>query len=324
MKILIIFDDTGKKSEIIEDIVGKKGFADIVVKKRRLEEYYHDCVRKLYPNEEWKKLGSIFEYADLVEKLQLISEEEVYILHCFSNFFVVDEEKVLLSFAKLKFVDEPYCALYGKQAAAVLFPSLKTYMEFCKGVISGQPSRNVAMEIKQFFEIDGLVDIGLVENFIQCIAGNFDSRYFNSLEGDDYTLVKSSSNKIKIKKEYSFYHLLPEDMKYWFVMPFCYKEDLYSASYTMERLHMTDLAIQWVHGSVGEEEFRELMDKYFYFFQCRHTRECSRVEYEEEVKSLYVDKVLNRVMELKKLKEYQRISRMLDISEAYQVDNLVK
>ena len=29
MKIVVIYDDTGRKSEVIEDIIGDKGFADV-------------------------------------------------------------------------------------------------------------------------------------------------------------------------------------------------------------------------------------------------------------------------------------------------------
>jgi hypothetical protein len=43
---LVIYDDTGKKSEVIADIIGEKGFADVVVKKRRLEEPYGVLGRK--------------------------------------------------------------------------------------------------------------------------------------------------------------------------------------------------------------------------------------------------------------------------------------
>ena len=40
MKTVVIYDDTGRKSEVITDIIGSKGFADVVIRKRRLEEYY--------------------------------------------------------------------------------------------------------------------------------------------------------------------------------------------------------------------------------------------------------------------------------------------
>ena len=42
MRTIVVYDDTGKKSEVIEDIIGEKGFSDVVVRKRRLEDYYHD------------------------------------------------------------------------------------------------------------------------------------------------------------------------------------------------------------------------------------------------------------------------------------------
>lgn len=193
-----------------------------------------------------------------------------------------------------------------------MFQDIKSYIAFCNTVISGLTPWDAAQNIKESFPVDGLVDIGKISNFIQCITGNFDSRYFNSLKENEYTLVKCSSNKSKIKSEYTFYHLLPEDMKYWFVMPFNYQETKDEASYTMERLYMADLAIKWVHGSMDESEFVDLMDKYFFFFKSRHHRDCSLEEYKNTVKMLYVDKVNNRIDELKKMPEYGKIKSFLE------------
>ena len=60
MKFIAVYDDTGRKSEVIADIIGDKGFADVVVKKRKLEEYYQDSIRKVYPDLQWKKVHSVF------------------------------------------------------------------------------------------------------------------------------------------------------------------------------------------------------------------------------------------------------------------------
>lgn len=323
MRIIIVYDDIGKKSEIIEDIIGDKGFADVVVKKRRLEEYYYDEIRKEYPDLIWKKIHSAFEYANLAEDIKLYSADDTKIIHCFSNYLITDGEKASLSFQKLLFIDKPYGILQGKRAVAAMFSSATEYLSFCKNVISGQKAWDLICDMKDSFEIEGVVDIGIINNFIQCVTGNFDSRYFNSLKGNEYTLIKSSSNKKKIKAEYCFYQLLPEDMKFWFIMPYDYKESNDNACYTMERLYITDIAVKWVHGSIDENEFEELMDKYFFFFQSRHEKACTQEEYDQKAKSLYTDKVNKRIEALKKLQGYEKIKVLLDAFKDTNIDWLV-
>ncbi|MCR5249870.1 MAG: hypothetical protein K6E50_04625 [Lachnospiraceae bacterium] len=322
MKVIVVFDDTGKKSEVISDIIGDKGFADVVVKKRRLEEYYRDELEKLYPELTWKKLHSLFEFADLGEELEHKNSGDVRILHCISDHLISDAQKAGLSFKKLLYVDVPYAMLVNGKPVAAMFPSAETYLEFVREISAGKKPRDLIRECRERFEAEGLADIGQIGNFIQCVTGNFDSRYFNTLKGDEYTLVKSSSNKEKIRAEYQFYHLLPEDMKFWFVLPFDFRETDGGASYRMERLHMTDLAIKWVHGSMDEAEFGELMDKYFYFFSCRHEKKCSREEYRKTADALYVTKVKERLKALKELKEYKKIESLLSSTGAPGVDAL--
>ncbi|SFN78389.1 hypothetical protein SAMN04487831_103280 [Pseudobutyrivibrio sp. UC1225] len=324
MKTIIIYDDTGRKSEVIQDIIGEKGFADVVVKKRCLEDYYKEEMEKIFSDVVWQKIHSVFEYVELLKHLDVYNMQDVRVIHCFSNYIVSDARKARLSFEKLAFIDEPFGALDGNRAVAALFPDLDSYKAFCKNIIAGRKAWDLIKELEEHFNIDGMVDIGIIGNFIQCVTGNFDSRYFNSLKGNEYTLVKSSTNKKKIKAEYDFYHLLPEDMKYWFVMPFDYKEDDEKASYTMERLHMTDLAIKWVHGSMEKSEFETLMDKYFYFFKCRHSKACSDTEYKAMADELYINKVDSRIADLKKLPEYKRIDTLLSGVDNISIDDLLK
>ena len=70
MKVIVVYDDTGRKSEVITDIIGDKGFADVIVKKRRLEEYYQSSIRKIYSDLQWKKVHSAFEYPELVRDIE--------------------------------------------------------------------------------------------------------------------------------------------------------------------------------------------------------------------------------------------------------------
>lgn len=323
MKVMAVYDDTGRKSEVIADIIGEKGFADVVVRKRRLEEYYEDEIRRIYPDVSWKKIRSVFEYADLVRELELYNTDGIKVLHCFSNYIISDSKKAALSFEKLKYIDEVFGVLENKRAVAAMFPGPEEYASFCRNIISGHHAWDIARGLDDTFEAEGMVDISVISNFIQCVTGNFDSRYFNSLKGDGYTLVKTSSNKKKIRAEYCFYHLLPEDMKFWFVIPFNYREEENYASYTMERLHMTDLAIKWVHGSMDANEFEELMDKFFFFFHSRHSKPCTVAEYKEKGNALYVSKVRERITDLKSQPGYRKVQRMLEASTGTDIDSLV-
>ena len=111
-------------------------------------------------------------------------------------------------------------------------------------------------------------------------------------------------------------------MKRWFVLPFHYQEDEKSASYTMERLYMTDLAIKWVHGSIGEEEFRRLLDMYFNFFKERHAKAVSQEEYQKTADSLYIEKVESRIEDLKKLGSYGHIAALLQAGTGESIDDI--
>jgi hypothetical protein len=86
---------------------------------------------------------------------------------------------------------------------------------------------------------------------------------------------------------------------------------------------MTDLAIKWVHGSMDEAEFENLMDKYFFFFKSRHVKDCTGEEFQKKSDALYVDKINDRIADLKKLPEFQKIKAMLDASEGTSIDALV-
>ena len=312
-KIFVIFDDTNEISEVIRDVIGSRGFGEVIVKKKRLDAYFCDSLRSVFGDFEFLPISSFFEFGDLKEKFENCVENG-RILHFFSNFIISDSETASLSLKKLLFIEKSYRATFEGKTCSVLFKEPKSYAEFLNNVILEKSSLAAVSKIEDFFEIPALTDIGSVRNFIQVVAGNFDARYFNSLKGDEYSIVKSSANKKKIKAEYTFYHLLPDDMKFWFVLPFNYREDEESASYTMERLHTTDLAIKWVHGSVDEAEFEKILDKYFYFFKCRHEKSVSKDVYQKIADDLYVSKVKNRLSELKALPEFEKIAALMKSS----------
>lgn len=323
MNYIVIFDDTLPKSELIEDVIGRKGFGDVVVKKQTLGARFAENMSEILGEKISPRfLRSIYEIDGLIAGLEASGDKESRVIHFFSNYVFSDVTAAGLTIKKVDYVDEPLVV----KDVAVLFESVDSYVEYLRRV-SATENKNTLTETTEFSmttDIDGMMDIGNIESFLQCVAGNFEARFFNSLAGDEFTLVKSSTKKEKIKSEYTFYHLLPEDMQMWFVEPFNYQEDDEKASYTMERLHMTDLAIKWVHGSIDEEEFERILDKYFYFFNNRHAKDVSENEYKAIEKSLYEDKVVKRVEELKKLPEYAEIAKLLSMNNGLTIDDIVK
>ena len=324
MKILMVYDDTQKKADVIRDVIGDKGFADVVVKKKRLGAYYEEALREVFPQGEMIVLSSAFAWKDLLESLERRLGSDTRVVHCFSHYIFSDRKKALLTFAKLPYIDGVYRVDQGSGTVAIMFPGLASYIRFLQRMAQGQTPAQLIRQIPDRIPIQGMTDISQIHHFIQCIAGNFDARYFNSLTGDEYIIVKSSSNKEKIRAEYTFYHLLPEDMRFWFVEPFRYQDQGETASYSMERLHMTDLAVKWVHGSVDLEEFDAILDKYFYFFQSRHQKPVSREEYRRNADALYRDKVERRVAQLKAHPAYPRIRALLAQGEGQSLDEMVE
>lgn len=323
MKVLFVYDDTVSKSELIYDIIGNKGYADVIVKRKRIEEYYREALSSLSFDFEWINVKSFFEFNDFANTVSLPRYEGFRVCHCFSNFFFIDSDSAKLSIEKIKFIKETYKVM-SDDVAMMMFENTEDYRNYLLNVCRADNSLKAAREYKKEFSIQGLLNISHLDNFIQIISGNFDSRYFNSIKGDKYTLTKTSVNKAKIKSEYYYYQLLPESMKRWMVIPFDYRETDTEACYSMERLHMTDLSIKWVHGSIDTEEFSVIMDKYFYFFNSRCEKAVSENEYRAISESLYTDKVIKRNDIFAKSDIYKKINNMLKATNGISVNDITE
>ncbi len=312
MSIIVTYDNTIQPNEIIREVVGRKGFGDVVVKRRRLKEYYREGLERIFQSISWREFEDLY---DIERSLQVGlgggADADVRVLHCFADHILSDQDAAALTFKKIDYIKEEICLMAGERCTAVMFHDLGSYTAFLKKAAELRSTQAAIEGISPCLGIKGLSYIGEIGGFIQCVAGNFESRYFNSLAGTEYRLRKSSTDKRKIKSEYQYYHLLPDHMKVWFVMPFDYQEDDTSASYAMERLHMTDLAIKWVHGSIGMEEFGQILDMYLYFFRERSRMEVTRRAYRQVNETLYVRKVRQRLDTLKTLPEYEKIARFM-------------
>lgn len=298
-KVIVIYDDTRKPSREIASITGQKSFGDTIFKRKTLRE----------------RVSAIFGSFEYVEKTVCSSSSEILnlagdvkVVLFFSDYGIIDEDEVKTLVYKACFAHENYKITHDGKVAMVIFDSVESFKSASKEDFAG------------YTEIiaEGLVDLSIVSNFRTFITSGFEARFFNSLSGDEYTLSKKSENITKLKAEYCYYELLPDEMKQWFVRPFGYSESGSCASYKMQRYHMTDLAIRYVHGAISDDEFSDILSKLFYFINIRQKQEVSAKEYEEEAKRLYIDKVHDRIEKLKSLKEYEVIASYIKSGTDYE------
>lgn len=149
-----------------------------------------------------------------------------------------------------------------------------------------------------------LLDLNDEAALLDFMGGAYDARFFNAINSDRFTVTKLSTERDKIRREYQYYGLLPEDMRTYFLPPFSYHDDGARASYTLERLLVPDMAIQWIHGALQQHEFDHFLERVFRFLRTRHRRAVAPADAERVFAELYVNKVIKRIDELKKRPEY--------------------
>lgn len=321
MEYLFVFDDTVKKNDQIREIIGEKGFADVLVKRKTIFERFSKLINDLFENANIIIIRSKLEYNDLKTKISKYTEAKIF--HFFSNFVICDSVEVGFSLEKLKYVDTSLEFTENGKTVGAIFGKIRQYIEYIN-YINNWDNNDIEFNFENTSYIEGVLNIGETSNFIQYITGCFDSRYFNKLTGDDYSIIKSSSNKEKIKAEYNYWYLLPNQMKMWFVQPFNFYETEQEAGYSMERLHMTDLAVKWVHGSISVDEMNYILDKYFYFINHRIKRNISEEEFKEISEKLYTRKVLDRVNEFKNTDCYDKIKVYIERKNYCLLDELIE
>ena len=302
--VVVVYDDTRKPGREIAVITGNKSFGETIYKRRTLRDRVEAAFLSV------PQVTGFYNMGD--REITLFDNTPVILF--FSDFGIAKTESLETIVYKAGYAHENYKITHRDRIACVIFKDVPTMLAASPG------------DFDKYTEIvsDAFTDLSDVSNFRSFITGGFDARFFNSLSGDEYTVVKSSEKKSKIKAEYTFYSLLPDEMKQWFVRPFDYREDDCRASYKMQRYSMTDLAIRYVHGSVSLEEFKAILKHLFYFLSHRNSKEITGAEYEAEAKRLYVSKVYERTGQLKENPQYEQLAKLVAALTPYRdIDEIV-
>lgn len=309
-QIYVIYDDSMLPEKEVKNITGKKSFGETIFKRVSLKNRMKEVIAKN------QSVAGFWEYhkqedLDVILKELHRAGKRSVIVHLYSNYALRDTRAFEVLLAKAEYMNETYMARCKGKPAMFFIQTVEEYERHVEALLDRS-------FLAQDIETTAFMDLSDQNEFLSFITGGFDARFFNALLGDAYTVTKKSHKIEKIKAEYSFYYLLPDNMKMWFVMPFDYQEGKDFASYTMERYHMTDIAIRFVHGAVDETEFRDILQKLFYFIKIRKQKKVSAGEAGKIADRLYLDKLDARMEELGSYKQAAQFDQLLSMGTEYQ------
>lgn len=309
-----VYDDHANPDVFIKNIIGEKSFGNVILKRVSIREKAMAFLRQQEAVEEVLEFNHPWQLDILLKQIRDHVKGNV-LFHIFSEFVVSDRKAAGLLIQKMVYAERNYVCICGGAPVFLVMTDPEEYCRFLTRYADSLRDIRVYTETPGFrFEklsTKAFLHIGDYEIFLRYISGGFDVRFFNSVISDDYTVVKSSGNKEKIHAEYQFYQLLPDDMKRWFVMPYDYRESEKEASYRMERYHVPDLAIRWVHGAISLDEMDRLLAKVFHFLSIRRQKIQTPEEYEKTRDALYLIKVRDRAEQLKKHKLYPLLNEYI-------------
>ena len=292
-KIEIIYDDRLQVVPVIEAIVGKRRYGEVLHQKKRLFEISKQAANKVNAN--FYYIRDDAEFYDLAAAL---ATSQAVIVYHRANAAIGNEEAYIhllqkISYTKTNLANElqnPYLAVFADNE---LWQNFLNNEEFLVNA--------------DIIEVDyALTDISDSPALLSLLSGIFEARHFNALQGDNHIIVKSSNNIAKIHSEYQYHYLLPESLRYWFVSPFDYAQENDSASYKMERLHITNMALSWLHKAFDESEFDRFLARIFRFLNDRPARKTKN-----SVAELYIGKVESRYQDLKQHQLFSSLDAMV-------------
>ena len=202
-KLFVLYDDKRIPERRIRDITGNKSFGETIFKRVSLKERTEQIV---------EKTGLCEAFLDITE-YDFTGRSDISFVKLYSDMAVRDEKAFKILLEKALYAKDCYKITYMGEIAAVIYPDEQS--------VNMNDSEEDYLEI----ESDAFINLSDWATFRRFITSGFDSRYFNELKGDEYTVIKSSANVEKLHREYSFYGLLPDEMKMWFAMPFSYTEN---------------------------------------------------------------------------------------------------
>lgn len=302
--VLVVYDDSLSIPVEVSSVTGVTRFGDMMRHRQRLSS----AVRAL---SDQAGLGSLVHARDgddlaaLGDQVRRHSSDALYLLLPSNLAPTADWDEAVSFLKKLRYLTEPVSLIHGDEptgACLLDHAGLLSYLDQVGGRERDRYLREHTAGLPSVQDALRLADLRELAVALEFLSASFSARHFNELaEQDRYTVVKRSSDREKIRREFHFFEYLPESIQPWFMQPFDFREDASEASYRMRRLFIPDLAVQWVHHAFSPAQFEQLLDHLFHFLNSRPRRDVGNERAERDARTLYVDKVDKRVEELLEL-----------------------
>jgi len=114
---------------------------------------------------------------------------------------------------------------------------------------------------------DNLITINTLWDLKKIALYKPHSRYFNDLTVNQNTIIKESTNKDKIIKEFSFLDSLPQEIQKYYVAVSNLEVEEKKAQYTMEKINGIDMSMQYINKGFSIDSMQNIFDELEAYFK---------------------------------------------------------
>lgn len=316
---IVIYLDLSPIPSDIKSVVDIEYLGDLIHRKKKLWESHKSMYEELELNN-FILVRTSSKLEQVIEQIQTSTLDSIIIQS--ARFAITNREKFQNFIKRIVFVDKDlavfdfdevksFAKLNCTSAIDVLTAILRNSSEESK-IIKECFSKLESFKLEDFY-----IEITNYVQFISFLQSNFELRYFNAIEKDENIITKKSTDKEKLKREFDYHQFLPDELAIFFIKPFAFEVHENTSQYKMQRLNIPDLSLQWIHYSITERDFKVLLAKLFQFIKARPYLEVSKDAKIKNAKDLYLNKLTDRILNLKTLEVFAGIESLIKTSTPY-------
>ena len=290
--LVVVYDDRLITNSSVSEIVGIRRYGDIVGRHKSQWSIFLDHLKPRTAHQVFRLTSDLDLNQLRIYLNSFTSINRIFYVSAVAGFTYDDLLSLYyrLTFCDFDFIDSPDTPLI---AFFCNIPKIKSeWSGFWRnntldiGKLDDQPAELTSTQIRNLSNRSEL---------IAHLAFTTQPREFNHINPTEYSIVKTSHDKKKIKGEYLFYHLLPMQMKPWVAPTYGYTESMNESCYYMHRYAFTDASVLWVHNAFTALSFNVFIQKVFHFLSVREKKTANTDMLLQLSDSLFLHKVKTRI-----------------------------